>query len=70
MVKSLDGEIAIGAASILCYLRDLFTAAGKDTFTREEILVILECIISDEQIFAGSIGQKVWDWEDGDHQHL
>jgi hypothetical protein len=37
--------------NMLDYLSDLFTAAGKETFTRTGILVVLDCVRSDSYIF-------------------
>ena len=37
--------------NMLEYLSDLFTAAGKETFTRTEILVVLDRVRSDPDIF-------------------
>ncbi len=59
----LRGEAGVGAAGMLCYIRDLFTVAGKDVFAREEILVILEAISRDQEIFPGAIGVLMWDAE-------
>jgi hypothetical protein len=39
------------ALNTLDYLRDLFTAARKENFTRAEILVILDLVRSDWEIF-------------------
>ena len=37
--------------NMLDYLSDLFTAAGKETFNRAGILVVLDCVRSDPDIF-------------------
>lgn len=40
------------ALNLLDYLSDLFTVAGKENFSRVEILVILNSVQSDPEIFA------------------
>jgi hypothetical protein len=37
--------------NLLDYLSDLFTAASKDTFTRVEVLVVLNGVRSDQELF-------------------
>lgn len=37
--------------NLLDYLSDLFTRAGKDNFTRESILVVLNAIRNDPEMF-------------------
>jgi hypothetical protein len=39
------------ALNLLDYLSDLFTAAGKETFTRASILIILDSVRSDPEVF-------------------
>jgi hypothetical protein len=39
------------ALNILDYISALFTAAGKEHFSREDILVVLNTIKSDPEIF-------------------
>jgi hypothetical protein len=39
------------ALNILEYLSDLFTAAKKETFTRESILIVLDGVRSDPDLF-------------------
>jgi len=39
------------ALNILEYVSDLFTGSPKETFTREEILVILNCVRNDPEMF-------------------
>ena len=48
----LDPEQQIGAAVLLTFLRDLFTTAGKEQFRREEILVLLNTLQNDPEIFS------------------
>jgi len=39
------------ALNMLEYLSDLFTAAKKETFTRESILIVLDGVRSDPDLF-------------------
>lgn len=48
----LDPEQQIGAAVLVAFLRDLFTTAGKEQFTRDEILVLLNTLQNDPEIFS------------------
>lgn len=57
----LDGEAAVGAAAIVCYLRDLITVSPKTSFSQGELLVVLEQIASDGEIFPAKIGIRVWE---------
>jgi hypothetical protein len=57
----LDGDYAVGAAILWSYLRDLFTDAGKDVFRREEILVLLDVIQSDPDMFPPDLIAMVAD---------
>jgi hypothetical protein len=43
------------ALNIIEYLSDLFTAAGKETFTRIEILVVLNGVRNDPELFDPDI---------------
>jgi hypothetical protein len=55
-LKSEQGPISeehqVGAAVIVAYLRDLFTATPKEHFTRDEILIVLNEIQNDPNIFT------------------
>ncbi len=48
----LDEDCQIGAAAMITFLRDMFTIAGKDNFTREDLLVLLNEIQGDRDIFT------------------
>lgn len=53
----LDSEQVIGAALFWSWLRDLFTATPHDIWTRDEILVLLETLSRDTEMFPpGAIG--------------
>ena len=56
---ALEGGHAIGAALIISYLRDLFTASPKDLFRREEILVVLDEIQGDAEIMTPNLVQAL-----------
>lgn len=51
----MDTDQQIGAAALLKYLRDLFTVAKKEIFSRGEILVILSEISDDRDIFHADL---------------
>jgi hypothetical protein len=57
----LQEEAAVGAAAFLCYFRDLITVSNKETFRREDILVILEMLSSDDELFPMGIGRLMWE---------
>ena len=57
----LPPDHAVGAAFMLCYLRDLLSPpGGRDEYTREAILKILKTISRDPEIFPDSIGTAYW----------
>jgi hypothetical protein len=60
---ALQPEAAIGAAGFLCYLRDCLTVSGKDVWTREELLVLLETMSRDPEVFPGGIAILMWQEE-------
>lgn len=62
----IDADSAVGAAGMLCYIRDLFTVSSKDHFSRGEILVILETISRDPEIFPCGLGNIAWSAEEED----
>jgi len=64
----LTGEAAVGAAAMLCYLRDCITSSPHDTWSRENLLVLLEITSRDGEIFPSGIGVQVWNYEDDDEQ--
>ena len=45
-------EVQVGAAAMLIFLRDSFTISSKTSFTREDILVMLNLLQSDKDIFT------------------
>lgn len=55
MKAALDGDKAFGALTILDYLQDLFTVAGRDEFKRDEILVVLNATKHSPEIFDADI---------------
>ena len=58
-----DGEMAVGAAAMLCFIRDLVTAADCE-MGRPEFLVMLETISRDHQLFPNGMGHVMWNCED------
>lgn len=51
-VQPLEEECQVGAAMLLCVLRDSFTATPREVWRREEILVLLNALQSDPEIFS------------------
>jgi len=62
----LDGEAGVGGAALLCYLRDCVTTAGRDSWDRPTLLVLLETISRDAEIFPCGVGATMWAAEDED----
>lgn len=56
---TMEGDFAVGAIIHLLYQRDLFTATEKKTFTREEILVMIDTMGHDPEVFPGSCWELV-----------
>lgn len=46
-----DGVEAFAALSIIEYLEDLFAMGGRETYTREQVLVILNAVKNDPDVF-------------------
>ena len=51
----MNADEQFAALNVLDYLTDLFTAAGKDSFTRENILVVLNAVKNDPELFDPDI---------------
>ena len=51
MIDPLNTEAAFGALVILDYLQGLFTAAGQEVFSRDSVLVILNRVKNDPELF-------------------
>lgn len=64
----LNEEAAVGAALVIRYLRDLVTNAGRDQWDRPSVLVILQAVADDPEIFPLNIGRMIWDEEDDDSE--
>lgn len=60
----LQGEAAVGAAGYLCYLRDLITASPIQFWSQVELLVLLETMSRDREVFPLGIGVVMWDMEE------
>ena len=65
---ALDGEFAVGAITHLQYLRDLFTHAGKEQFSRDEILVLLDTAGHDPEVFLAGTWELVEQAGGGDNE--
>ena len=59
-----DGDAAVGAASMLCYLRDCFTTSPRDQWDRPTLLVLLETASRDGDLFPSGMGSIMWQAED------
>jgi hypothetical protein len=46
-----DAHRQYAALCLLEFISDLFTAAGKETFSRDEILALLNCFKNDAELF-------------------
>ncbi len=62
----LQGDFALGAASMVCYLRDLFTLTDRHQFSQAEVLIMLEAISRDHELFPLGVGRLMWEMEDED----
>ena len=60
----LSADSAVGGAAVLCYVRDLLTNTPRDQFNRDELLVLLERISADQDIFPLGVGVMMWDVDD------
>ena len=54
-MSALTPQEQFQALNVLELLSDLFTAAQKNQFTREDILVIINCVRNDDEIFDPDI---------------
>lgn len=59
----MDADCAAGGAAILCFIRDAFTATPQEAWSRGEILVLLEILSHDSDLFPCGIGTMMWDCE-------
>ena|SRR5579859_2092480 len=60
---ALDEAGAHGAAFMVCLLRDLIQASPVETWGKPRLLVMLETISCDPEIFPLGIGKLVWAME-------
>ena len=51
----LNQETAFGALLMLDYLQELFTAAQRQSFSQAEILVVLNLVKNDPEVFDPEI---------------
>ena len=61
---ALREDVGLGAALMLRYLRDLITLSEREQYDRVTLLVILEAISRDHEMFPHGIGVLVWQAED------
>ncbi|MCE5311011.1 MAG: hypothetical protein LLG20_25505 [Acidobacteriales bacterium] len=48
----LTAEMQAGGLAALGYVRELFQASGRENFTREQIVRLLELVMSDPELFG------------------
>jgi hypothetical protein len=60
----LDGESAVGGAVMLTYLRDMITCVDRERVTQEWVLVLLETIGRDMELFPTGTASAIWQAED------
>jgi hypothetical protein len=61
----LDEDCAVGAGAMLCYIRDLLTNSPREhPWSTGELLVLLETISRDPDIFPAGVGNLMWAAED------
>lgn len=60
----IDEDCAVGAGAMLCYIRDLITTSTRDSYSLPELLVLLETISRDPDIFPAGVGTMMWAAED------
>ncbi len=48
----MDADCQLGAAAMLCFLRDALTVSPKDHWGRGELLVLLNSLQTDSEIFT------------------
>jgi hypothetical protein len=57
---TFEYSTAVGAAVMLCYLRDLVTIGTRETYDRGTLLVLLETISRDAELFPCGVGAMAW----------
>jgi hypothetical protein len=55
-----DEDMAMGAALLLRYIRDLVTCGNRETYDRGTLLVLLQTISEDDEIFPCGVARLVW----------
>ena len=56
----LEEDAACGAAALLCYIRDLVTVGNVENYDRGTLLVLLETISRDAEIFPCGVAKVLW----------
>lgn len=60
----IDEDCAVGAGAMLVYIRDLLTTSPRGEYSTGELLVPLETISRDPDIFPAGVGNLMWAAED------
>ena len=66
IVPAFNEEQALGAATLLTFIRDLVTNSPRDSYPREDLLVLLETISRDGELFPNGAGLLAWQAEGDD----
>lgn len=61
----IDPIDQVAALSVLDYVSDLFTSSPRESFSRDEVLVILNAVRNDPEIFDAAV-VALWDEETGE----
>ena len=59
----LSPDQAVGAAAVLCFIRDLVTVSPREDYNRVDILVLLEMLSRDQELFPCGVGVLIWEAE-------
>lgn len=57
----IDEDCAVGAGAMLCFIRDLITTSTRESYSQAELLVLLEVISRDPDVFPAGLGVIMWD---------
>lgn len=63
---TFEGDMAVGAAVMLTYIRDLVTTSERPGWSQGVVLVLLEMISRDGELFPCGVGKLMWDAEEED----
>jgi len=64
----LSEDQAVGAAQMLCLIRDLITVSSNEVFPKGDLLVLLEVLSRDQDIFPLGLGVQFWNMDVGEDE--